>query len=279
MRVGRSGISISPRMADRLANSLSRARFIVPSTARIGQYRKPIILGLALLVVVETLWLVTVANAAHLNLGDDFRIYCENGATFLASGQFYAPEQLSGPYWNVLGHSVLYPPNALFLFVPLSLLPLPLAVLVWWGVPIAVTGYVLWSLRPSPWAWVGILLLMLWPHSIGIFLFGNSDMWLLAFVAAGVRWGWPAALVVLKPTLAPLALIGVRQRSWWIAAFVLGIASLPMLPLWADYLAAMRNLRDSDLAYSLGSLPLILVPVLAGYPKAKTVKLKLESLV
>lgn len=51
---------------------------------------------------------------------------------------------------------------------------------------------------------------------------------------------------------------------------VFGIATLP---LWRDYLTAMTNLRVGP-DYSLGSLPLLLVPVVAylatGAPRVMT---------
>ena len=83
-----------------------------------------------------------------------------------------------------------------------------------------------------------------------------------AAVAGGIRWGWPAALLVIKPTFLPFALVGVRRREFWIALAVVAIVSIPMAALWVDYVQAMRNMTiDAD--YSVGSLPLVLAPVVA----------------
>ena len=153
---------------------------------------------------------------------------------------------------------VLYPPHALFLFVPLAFVP----AITWWVVPIAVIGYAVWRWRPAPWAWVAMILLLMWPRANAAFLFGNTDMWMAAAVAAGLLWGWPALALTLKPTFLPLAFIGVRTRGWWIALAVLGVVSLAMIPLWIDYLTAMR-VANIGLGYSLGSVPLLLVPIVA----------------
>jgi hypothetical protein len=159
---------------------------------------------------------------------------------------------------------VLYPPWALFLFVPFAFLP----AFVWWAIPITVTLYVLRWLRPAPWAVFAMLVLMLWPAAIGSYLFGNTDIWAVAGVAGGFRWGWPAILLLLKPTFAPFVLAGCRHRSWWVGGLALMVSSLLLLPLWFDYVRAMTHL-GIDPRYSLGSLPLLLVPVIAWAGRAR----------
>ena len=151
---------------------------------------------------------------------------------------------------------VLYPPIALVIFVPLAVLP----ALVWWFVPLAVLAVAWWRWMPVPWTWPIALLLLMWPRSMATFYYGNADMWVLAGVAGGLLGGWPAVLVLLKPTLAPLALVGMRHRSWWlIPVAVLASISLTA-PLWLDYVSALRNLRIGW-EYSVGSLPLGLIPI------------------
>jgi hypothetical protein len=211
------------------------------------------------LLVIETAYLVSVVIPANWSLGQDFRYYANVGAQWLADGSYYLPRQLEWPYVARLMEDVLYPPNALYLFVPAAVLPW----IAWWAVPIAVTLYVLWSWKPQPWAVFVMLALLMWPRAIGAYLFGNTDMWAVAGVAAGLRWGWPAVLLVLKPTFAPFALLGVRQRSWWVGLILLGLVSALQLPLWFDYFTAMRNITISG-DYSLGSLPLLAVPIV-GY--------------
>jgi hypothetical protein len=184
----------------------------------------------------------------------------QNGSDWAATGRLYFPEQIAGPHTNVLGHSVYYPPNALLLFAPLAALPQPLAAAIWWGVPLAVGAYVVHGFRPAVWAWPVLAALLVWKHAQIVLVVGNSDMWAAAAVAAGLRWGWPAVLLVLKPLWLPLAIIGIRHRSWWLALAVLAAMSLPFLPLWLEWIAVMRNVTNlSD------SRPLVIVaPVLIG---------------
>lgn len=194
-------------------------------------------------------------------VGQDYRFYQGIGLHWLADGTYYLPDQLTGQAYPLIGLAdVLYPPTGLLLFVPVAVLPWP----VWWIVPIGVSVYVLRWLNPPPWSWVVMLVLLAYPRAIGAFLFGNSDMWAMAGVFAGIRWGWPAVLLTIKPSLAPFALVGVTHRSWWIGLACLALVSLLMLPLWFDYVTAIRNVAiGAD--YSLGSVPLLLVPIVAWF--------------
>jgi hypothetical protein len=215
------------------------------------------------LVVVSWVNLTMVMGAG--GLGVDYLYYAGIGQRFLDTGAYYCPHQLAGPYDITLMHDVLYPPSALVLFVPAAVLPAPL----WWIVPIGVTVYVVAGWRPSAWGVAGMLLLLSWPRANGAFLFGNTDMWAMAGVAAGLRWGWPAVFLLIKPTFAPFALVGIRHRSWWLVLAGMAVFGLLTLPLWLDYLTAMTNIRvPSD--YSLGSIPLLLVPVVAWVTRLRS---------
>jgi hypothetical protein len=208
------------------------------------------------LLVAETILFVQVIQADPVRyLWMDFLYYRDLGDTWLVNGQWYLPHQLSGPHVFTQMVENLYPPIALLLFVPAAILP----PVVWWLVPIAVLGFALARWRPQARAWIVLVLLLMWPRAIGAYIYGNTDMWIAAGIAAGLIWGWPVVLLALKPTFIPLALIGVRRRSTWIAGLGLAAVSLLMLPLWFDYLTAMRNL-SVEWSYSMGSLPLICVP-------------------
>lgn len=229
----------------------------------VRSWGRPIAIVVAVTIVglaIAELLILASSVAANGDLGDDFLIYRRNGERWLATGQLYYPEQLAGPYSNVLGRSVFYPPTALLFFVPLSLLPLPVAALIWWAGPIVIGGLLLRRLRPGWVIWPVLALVIAWPRTIGGFLFGNSDMWIASAVAAGLLWSWPAVFVALKPTALPLAFIGFRHRSWWIAAAALGLASLLFLPLWPQYLTAITNVTDLPVLVSTNFV-LIVSPV------------------
>jgi hypothetical protein len=123
--------------------------------------------------------------------------------------------------------------------------------------------FVIASYRPPLWALAVMLVLMASLKAFGAWIYGSTDIWAMAAVAGGLRWGWPAVVLMLKPTLAPFALVGIRSRRAWLVTIIgLALFSVPMLPLWHDYLVAMRNL-NLDPRYSLESIPLLLVPVVA----------------
>ncbi len=94
-------------------------------------------------------------------------------------------------------------------------------------------------------------------------------MWVVAGVAAGLVWGWPALVVLFKPSFAPFLILGARHRSFWIGAAVIGGISLLMLPEWIRYVEVIRNARSPGLLYSLGDLPFVSVPIVAWTARAR----------
>ena len=70
-------------------------------------------------------------------------------------------------------------------------------------------------------------------------------------------------LVLLKPSIAPFALIGVRRRSFWLVVIAGAAVSVILFgPLWAQYFLVVRNmvLRPD---YSLGTVTLLVMPNVA----------------
>lgn len=210
--------------------------------------------------VVEFVIYVQVAIAdPYFDPGMDFVFYRDVGIRWLADGSYYLPGQLQGPYEVTLMADVLYPPSALLLFVPFAFLP----AILWWAVPLGIIGYALYRWQPPMRALVAIVLLLMWPGSLSVIVYGNTNLWIAAGVAGGLLWGWPAALVLLKPSLAPLALVGVRHRSWWVSLAGLTVLGLATFPMWLEYLQTMRDAQGLGLSYVLWGLPILAVPVVA----------------
>jgi len=205
----------------------------------------------------EAVWLWRYIGDQHA-LGMDFDYYRGIGQRWLDTGSFYRPRQLVGPYIVKANVDVLYPPIALLLFVPFTVLPW----LAWWLIPIGMVAWLVLRWRPAPWTWPILVFLVAWPPQVSNLLYGNSDTWVIAAIAGGLAVGWPGVFVILKPSLALFALVGMRRRSWWVAALLLGVLSLAMLPLWVDFLAAIRN-SDVGPTYSLQDVPPMLIPVVA----------------
>jgi hypothetical protein len=210
-----------------------------------------------------------LTKGLHVTWGMDFRLYVEHATRWLAGEGFYLPVQLAGPYVmeDVLGSA--YPPVLLYLLVPFVW---GLPWLVWWLVPLAVIGAAVVRSRPSPWQWVALALILVYPRTWTIIVLGNPAMWALAALAAGMVWKWPAVGVLLKLTFAPLALVGVRHRSWWYALGVAVLLALPFGMMWLDYLTALTNAETSrGIEYTLGEWPvaLLLVVSLARWPRGR----------
>ncbi len=212
----------------------------------------------AILVLAEFVALELLGLDAGFGTATDQQFYRDAAARWLATGQFYLPQQLTGPYHVVLMRDVLYPPIALWLLVPFYYLPR----WMWYVVPMAALGHAIWSSRPAAWAWAVMAVLVAWPYTLTAFLLGNTTMWAAAFVGLGSVWGWPAPFVLFKPSLAPFALAGVRRRAWWLGFGFVIVACLSLGALWLDYIEAMRN-SDLRLTYSILDLPLMCLPVVA----------------
>ena len=95
----------------------------------------------------------------------------------MTTGVYYTDQQLAGPYVVQTQVHNLYPPHALYLFVPFLFLP----GILWWALPLAFLAYVIWWCRPTAWTWVLLLGLLALPKGPAQILFGNTDMWIAAF--------------------------------------------------------------------------------------------------
>ncbi len=178
---------------------------------------------------------------------------------WMNGGQFYLDRQLHGPY-EIMEGDLLYPPTALWLFVPLSFLP----AVLWWLIPIGFVAWSIWDWRPTVWSWPIMALCLAWPNTTIAFVTGYPGLWLAAAIAAGLRWGWPGAMVLLKPSLLPFALIGIRTRGWWLMSAALVLMTLPLLAMIPDWLHAVFDGRGwGGYLYSLREVPLMLLPVVA----------------
>lgn len=208
------------------------------------------------LVAVEWAYGWTAMGWSH-NYGD-LTIYTDATRRLLSGGQWYLDRQLSGPYPLAFG-DVLYPPVAALFFAPWLLLPGWSFVLV----PSLIVAWFVAECRPGPWTWVAIGCLLLYPTSGLKLLSANPNVWIAAFVALGLRYQWPGALILLKPSFLPSALIGIRSRGWWIVAFGLAILSVPFLGDTLRWPAVALNAQGAGIGYSLGDLPLVIVPLIA----------------
>ncbi len=225
-------------------------------------------LGLSVAVLIlPVAFALVVPHPLEQPLGVDFRLYHDVTARWLAGGPFYEPYQLGGPY-EIRAGDVLYPPVGLWLFVPFAAATGVLGTVttvLWWIVPLGTTAAVVVRLRPRPLAWPLIALCLSNPTTLLKVWTGNPVIWSMAAMALAVVGSgrFAASFVLLKPSVAPFALFGVRRRSWRLGLAVLVALSLPFGPLWADWVASILNSRGGGLLYSGLEIPMLLLPLVA----------------
>ena len=218
------------------------------------------VMGVAIFALVAQLFIAfPYADLGGTDWGADLRGYVEASRSWVAGHGFYLQRQLHGPYPIELG-DVLYPPTALYLFIPFLVLPYQL----WWLLAVGLLGYVVWSWRPALWAVASNLVCLAFPDQPVLYFRGAPVIVFAALVAAALRWKWPGALILLKPSILPFALIGIRTRGWWITAGILVVLTFPVIALIPDWLRAVIDGRGPDgWLYSVKDLPLLMVPVIA----------------
>jgi hypothetical protein len=188
----------------------------------------------------------------------DWELYRDAANRWQAGDAYFLPFQLAGPY--TLGHGEpLYPPVALWLLVPFTHLP----AVLWWAIPIGILAATIAWWQPRGWPTVAIAACLATPVTQGIYLTGRPTMWIAAFFALGmVRGGW-AVLVLLKPSVFPLALVGVRRRWWWVTAVAFLVLCLPFpLAFWRDWVTAVMN-SGGGFYYSILDISILGIPMAA----------------
>ncbi len=195
----------------------------------------------------------------------DAALYRAAGERILAGGPVYPAFEVDGPYTLAMRPELYPPPTMLLLVAPMAALP----AFLWWLVPLGAIAAVCVRHRPSPLGWLGILLCLAWPATGYVIIAGNPVIWAAAFVALGTVWKGAAVLSLVKPSLAPFALVGVRSWSWWLTVALYGAVALVMLPLWFDYVTVLRNGIGLDPLYSLSHVPMMLIPVMAWVSRAR----------
>jgi hypothetical protein len=221
--------------------------------------RRPVALALSLAVfALPVLFVLVIPDPLEQPLGVDAALYQEAAARWLAGGPFYEPRQLTGPY-EVAHGDILYPPVGLWLFVPFTVVPLVL----WWVIPGVVTALAVWRLAPRAAAWPLIALCLAWPTTPLKIWTGNPVIWCIAAMALATVWRGAAPFALLKPSLAPFALFGVRDRAWWVGLALFAGLSAPFGAMWLDWVTSVVNSRGGGLLYSALEAPMLALPLVA----------------
>jgi hypothetical protein len=208
-------------------------------------------------------------HALEQPLGVDYQLYRDAASRWLSGGPFFEPYQLAGPY-PISAGDILYPPVALWLFVPFTVLPTPVAAVLWWAIPLGITAWAIVRLRPSPRAWPLLALCLAWPTTPLKVWTGNPVIWAMAAVALGAIYGWPSVFALIKPSLFPFALFGANRRSWWLALAAYAALSLPFGSMWSDWVSSVVNSRGGGILYSALEIPMLLLPLVAWFGRTTT---------
>ena len=202
-------------------------------------------------------------------LGRDGELYLDATQRWLAGGPFYLPYQLANPYDLPWGQ-ILYPPQALALFVPFTLVGVAPFIII----PTVVTAAVVLAYRPRFWAWVAILAVLVHhPDAPLPWIAGTPTIWFIMLVALATRWPWVSAFIWFKPSVFPFALAGIRDRRWWIVSAAFAVSAVVLWPLMVQWVTAVLNSRgeNSGLLYSLTPTALAgpLIPVIAWFGRTR----------
>jgi hypothetical protein len=218
-------------------------------------------------------WLAFDQAASLGRVGSDLDLYVSATRDWLSGGSFYPAHQLAGPYVISPG-DILYPPTTIPLFVPFLVVPYVVFVLI----PFAMVGWVIVRMRPRPWAWPLMAACLAFTPSLVKIVHLNPVMWVSMAVGLAVVWAWPGVLVLIKPSLAPFALIGIHRRSWWISLAAAGVLALLFLPMWPDYFTVLLNSRNPQgLLYSLDDVPLVVIPLIAWVARRRPMPVPVEA--
>ena len=223
----------------------------------------------AILVVLGYELAIVVPRAVTLGapLGVDFHQYLAHARAFVETGAFYLDHQLHGPYAIEPGDP-LYPPVILYLLIPFLVVPQ----ILWWVFPIVLIGSFVIACSPKAWAWPLLALILADPRTIEIVMYGNPAIWVSAAVAGALLWSWPGALVLLKPSLAPFALIGIRSRGWWLTLAVGVALSVPLAGLYFQFARALLD-SNGSWSYSVPDVPSVALPLVAWLARTRVPRL------
>jgi hypothetical protein len=225
--------------------------------------RRPVAIALSALTILLPIAFVLVTAAPFDQpFAKDVQLYIDAAARWLSGGSFYEPRQLAGPY-EVAHGDILYPPVGLWLFAPAAILPLPIALVLWWGIPAVITVWAILRVAPRPAVWPLIALCLAWPTTPLKIWTGNPVIWCIAAMAVATAWRGGAPFALLKPSLFPFALFGIRERSWWIGLAIFAALCVPFGAMWTDWLTTVVNARGAGPLYSALEAPMLALPLVA----------------
>lgn len=261
-RVGRQALNLGGRAIETPGPAFARigrtVAPVAPSAKELSRLGAAVSAAFALWLLALTLpTTIGMAAASTRLVGDDFALYKNAAASWLARGEFYPQVQLAGP-WAISGGAILYPPVTLWILVPFTVLP----PVLWWAFPAVAIAWALWRIRPGPLSWP-VMAFLIGFSPLPVFIrAGNPMIWALAALFVGCAKIGPSIFVLLKPSLAPFALFGIWDRRWWVWAAAFTVLCMPFGWMWLDWARSLLS-SDGTLAYSYREIGPFLVPLAA----------------
>ncbi len=232
----------------------------VRSSTPVARWGRPLAVGLSLLFIAfAALRLYATATVTYEGLiAYDYGHYLDATRRWIDIGTPYLASEVAGPF-DYAPLTFLHPPTSL----PFFALFLPLPAILWWAIPLGIVAASVAAYRPAAWTWPVMAASLAFPGFAAVMVVGNTDMWAWAAFALALRFGWPAALLAaIKPSLAVLALVGIRRRSTWIAGVLVVAVALLFGDLWWQWAMVVIN-SPGNLDYSRQNLPWLLMPAIA----------------
>lgn len=292
--VAASGSDILPVTAD-----VTRPATRFGALSRRARARQAWIVAAAVGAFVATAFALYVFQVAPGTLGLDLPAYTEAAARLLATGSPYSEEIHRGPLDHLVANipvNYVYPPPVAQLFVPLSVIPLPLLSVLWTVSQWVILGALLVVLdrRVTGTADTGraVLILLgtaaLHPVQVGLYIGGVSG-WIAILVclvllgSPALRAGSTAAAAWIKVIPGSFAVGALVDRETRRATFVAGVAmfavSFALSPrAWLDFVAVLPSLVAMPAAVTHANYaPAYLVAGAAGPAAASVVWIMLPA--
>jgi hypothetical protein len=233
----------------------------------VARWGHPLAVGLSLLFLAFAglrLYATATVTFAGL-LAYDYGHYLDATRRWLETGTPYLHSEVAAPF-DYAPLTFLHPPTSLPFFALFLFLP----AILWWAIPLGIVAASVAAYRPAAWTWPIMAASLAIPGLSGVLVVGNTDMWAWAAFALALRFGWPAALLAaIKPSLAVLALVGIRHRSTWIVGAVVVVAALLFGDLWRQWVMVVIN-SPGNLDYSRQNVPWLLMPAIAWLGRSRT---------
>jgi hypothetical protein len=237
------------------------AGFVRPGWRR---WYRPTAIGLTVLIALfgaYQLWIGLAVLDWRQAIGSDVRLYVAAAERLFSGESYYLPSQLAGPH--ELGRTdVLYPPTAMWFYLPLMVVGYPGLLVLWLAVMV-------WAVRGcKPWAWPLIALCIAPWQTLLALNDGNPSMLVAIGVALALRFAAFGPLALLKPSFFMFGLVGIRSKWWWVTSGLLLVATLPFISETLLYpRVVLDTVFEQGLMYSFWTYSLALIPVIAWFAR------------